>query len=225
MEEGMRVVIVGVGSIGGELANRLSSHENNELVLIDLDKERCDELSQKIDALVLHGDGTDPDILKKAQLAEADALVAATGTDAINTVIAMLGHRMEVENIVVKLNGVGLRSACNAIGVKRIVAPTISAAAEMLSSIYGAERVDFSVLTHGGMRLVELEAGRQSGSKISDLQLPDGALLVAVIRQEETLIPRPGLKLEKEDQLIILAENEDLLNKTRKILGIEKGEA
>lgn len=87
MEEagGMRVVIVGLGDIGRELAENLARRRNNELILIDADEKRCERLAGEIDALVLHGDGTDPEILKKAKLEEADALVATTHSDAINT--------------------------------------------------------------------------------------------------------------------------------------------
>ncbi|MDH3359998.1 MAG: NAD-binding protein, partial [Desulfobulbaceae bacterium] len=93
----MRIVITGIGDIGRELAGMLNRREGNELILIDSDEKICEKLAAEIDGLVLHGDGTDPAILKKAGLAEADALIATTPSDPINTVIAMLGHRMGVE--------------------------------------------------------------------------------------------------------------------------------
>ncbi len=213
----MRVVIVGVGDIGLELAQNLSRRENNELVLVDVDEKRCDAIASQLDALVLNGDGTDPEILKKAQLSDADSLVATTGSDPINTVIAMLGRSFEVTNIVVKLNGVGLRSACHAIGVRNVVAPKISAAAEILSTLYGFDRVNFSMISRGGLRLVELETGDAKGLEIADLKLPEGSHLVAVEREDRVLIPNPGLKLGSEDELLVLVEDEEVLEKVREV--------
>jgi trk system potassium uptake protein TrkA len=214
----VRVVIVGVGNIGRELAVNLSHRGNVELVLIDADEGRCEELAGELDALVLQGDGTDPEILKKARVAEADALVATTGSDAMNTVIAMLGHRMGVQNIIVKLNGVGLRAACQEIGVRKIIAPKISAAAEILASLYGFDRLDFSLVVRGGLRLVELSADGAVRKRIAELELPGGALVVAVLRGDDALVPRGQTKLEEGDVLLVLVESGAVLEKVRKLL-------
>jgi trk system potassium uptake protein TrkA len=216
----MRVIIVGVGDIGRELAENLSRREHNELVLIDIDEKRCEQLATELDALVLNGDGTDPGILKKAGLAEADALVAATGSDAINTVIAMLGHRLAVKKIVVKLNDVGLRAACQEIGVSKIIAPKISAAAEILAALYGFGRLDFSLVIRGGLRLIELTAGKASGKRLSEMDMPDGALIVAVLRGKQALVPRGRTRLEDGDVLLVLVESDDILEKVRRLLNL-----
>ncbi len=216
----MRVVIIGVGDIGHELAENLTHRGNVELVLIDADENRCEELAGELDALVLQGDGSDPEILKKARVAEADALVATTGSDAMNTVTAMLGHRMGVQNIIVKLNGVGLRAACQEIGVNKIIAPKISAAAEILATLYGFDRLDFSLVVRGGLRLVELSAEGVRDKRIAELELPDGALVVAILRGDEVLVPRGQMKLEEGDVLLVLVESGGVLEKVKKLLSI-----
>ncbi len=214
----MRVVIVGAGDIGRELAENLIRRGGNEVVLIDSDEKLAEQLASELDALVLHGDGTNPELLKKARIEEADALVATTGSDAINTVIAMLGHRMGVQNIIVKLNDVGLRAACQEIGVRKIIAPKISAAAEIFASLYGFDRLDFSLVVRGGLRLAELDVGAAQGKRIHELELPQGALIVAVLRGEDALIPRGETKLEEGDVLLLLTESTSVLEKVKKQL-------
>src|SRR3970282_1833488 len=83
-EVDVRVIIVGAGAIGRVLAENLTQRPDNEVVLIDTDKERCEEVSGQLDALVLHGDGTHPEILEKARVREADALVATPGSEALH---------------------------------------------------------------------------------------------------------------------------------------------
>lgn len=212
----MRVIVVGVGEIGFELARNLERRENTEVVLIDIDGNRCDELAAELDALVIHGEGSDPEILKKAQIEEANALVATTDSDAINTVIAMLGHRFGVEKVIVKLKGVGLRSACHEIGVNKIIAPEFSAASEIVSTLFGFDLVNFSVVASGGLQLYEVAVASPSIKKLSELDLPDGVHIVAVMRGNQMLLPRPDTKMENEDQLVFLIEQEISLERVRK---------
>jgi trk system potassium uptake protein TrkA len=217
----MRVVIVGVGETGLELANNLIRKGDSELVLIDVDEARCDRLAGELDALVLHGDGSDPDILRKAELSEADALIASTGTDAVNALIAMLGRQMAVDKIIVKLNNVGLRPACQEIGVSRIVMPKISAAAEMISTLYGFDRINFSIVASGGLRLDLLQAKGSVGEPLTEVELPEGAHIVAVLRGQEMLLPRQNLKLQEDDELLVLTEDEAVLKEVEAILSQE----
>lgn len=220
----MRVVIVGIGAIGMELARNLSRRKNNEMVLVDVDEKHCDQLAADLDALVIHGDGSDPEILKKAQVEQAQALVATTGSDPINTVIAMLGRQLGVEKIIVKLKTFGLRSACREIGVNSIIAPEISAAAEIISSLYGFDRVNFSMVASGGLRLVELDISEDLGKKISSLKIPDGAHIVALLRSSQMLLPRQSLKMEKGDQLLVLIEEDSIIDGLKKQLTSDNGE-
>lgn len=216
----MRVVVVGMGDIGKQLVEDLSRGEQNEVVVIDRDEKRCEQLAKDLDALILQGDGTDPEILKKAGIAEADALVATTDSDAINTVIAMLGHRFNVKKIIVKLTGVGLRAACQEIGVSKIIAPTIAAAAEILATLYGFGGPDFSLLASGGLRLVELGVGKGAGKRLSEIELPDGAQVVALLRGDQAVILRQREKVEENDVLVVLLDSESVLEKVKKTLGL-----
>lgn len=217
----MRIVIVGAGSIGCGLAEDLSRRGGNEVVLVEVDEQRCQVVSSKVDGLVLHGDGTDPEMLEKAQLREASALVACTGSDALNTVIAMLGRLAGVKKIVVKLDDLGLHAACQEIGVTRIVAPKLAATATMLSALYGTESLDLSLISHGGLELVELPAGDLVDKKLADLEVQDDAVLVAVLRGKQLLLPRPSLAVEAGDLLLALVEGEAALKKLRRHLHVD----
>jgi len=215
----MKVVIVGIGGIGWELANDLTLRGGHDVVLIEQDGHRCQKLAETFDALVLEGDGTNPEMLKKAQVPDADALVATTGSDALNTVIAMLGHRFEVPKIIVKLNDVGLRSACEELGVTKIIAPSISAAAQILAVLSGFDRMDFSVVARGGLHLAELEVMGEGGVTLRDLEFPDGARVAAVLRDDKVLIAHGRTRLEKGDMLLTLVASDKDLVQVRRLLG------
>jgi trk system potassium uptake protein TrkA len=218
----MRVIIVGMGQVGSQLARELSQRKAVELVLIDSDPERCKILSEELDALVLEGDGTDPELLKKADVKKADALVAATQSDALNTVVAMLGKQFSVETIIVKLDEIGLRTACQEIGVSQIISPKISAVTEIISVLYGYSVLDFSLLIKGGVRLGELMAGGMAGRQIDEIEFPQGALVIAVFRDEQIVVPEGSTRIQEDDRLLIIAENEKVLGDVRAIWNPEE---
>jgi trk system potassium uptake protein TrkA len=217
----MRIIIVGLGDTGMDLARKLAGRKNVDLVLVETDEKRCDLAADEFDALVLQGDGTDPEILKQAQVSEADVLVALTGSDPLNTVVAMLGHRSEVKRIMVKLNGLALRSACQSIGAYKITTPKISAADDILSAIYGYDRLNFSQLARGGLRLAAISVEKAEAKKIGDLDVPAGAHLVALLRDNDARIPHPKTALADNDELLVMFENERDLAKVKKQVGLD----
>jgi trk system potassium uptake protein TrkA len=214
----MRVIVVGIGDIGYELARDLTHGGSHEVVLIDINEARCEDLSQEFDAFVLEGDGTHPELLQKALIEETDALVASTNSDALNTVIAMLAKRFGVPTIIVKLKDLGLRAACQEMGVARIIAPSISAAAEILAALHGFGRPDLSLVTRGGLRFVELEVQGIQGASLAELDVPDGVLALTVVRGEEVLLARGKTRLQQGDLLLLLVENEHAFGKMKDLV-------
>ena len=214
----MRIIVIGIGDIGYELARDLTREGAHEVVLIDSSDARCEDLGEQFDALVLEGDGTHPELLQKALVEEADALVATTNSDAINTVIAMLAKRYGVPTIIVKLKDLGLRAACQEIGVARIIAPSISAAAQILETIEGLGRPDLSLVARGGLRFVELEAQGIEGATLAKIGLPDSVLVLTVVRGEEVLLARGKTRIEHGDSLLLLVEDEGALDEARSML-------
>ncbi|MCK5306548.1 MAG: NAD-binding protein [Candidatus Omnitrophica bacterium] len=215
----MRVIIVGMGSIGTQLAKDLSQRPGMELVLVDSNEEKCEDFSRDFDALVLHGDGTESGLLNKASAREADALVATTESDALNTVIGMMAKKLNVPKIVVKLNDINLRTACKEIGIDYIISPTISAATEISSVLHGYDILDFSLLIRGGTRLIELSPGDTAGKKLKDIDLPDGSLIISIIREHSAVVPKGNAEIMKDDILLILAESEKILDRLKDIFG------
>jgi len=220
----MRVIIVGLGNVGRELAELLIREGGHQLVLIDEDSELCERLATKYDALVLQGDGTEPELLRQAGAGEADALVATTDSDALNTVIAILGKQFGVPQIIVKLIDLGLRPACQEIGVDAIVSPNLSVANEILAIIHGYRWLDFSLIVRGGAKLAEFAPGKALGKKLAELDLPRGSLVVSIIRDNRAIVPHGKVKLNEGDLLVVVAEDERTMEQVKQVFKGENGE-
>ncbi|MBS3786683.1 NAD-binding protein [Candidatus Bipolaricaulota bacterium] len=215
----MRVIIAGLGDIGTQLAEDLTVREGFELVLVDQDEEKCESLSGEYDALVLHGDGTEPELLESAGARQADALIATTDSDALNMVIAVLGKKFDVPRVVAKLNKTSLRTTAQELGVDHVISPKVSAGTEITSLLHGYDILDFSLLVQGGARLVEISPGGLAGKKIKDIDLPGGTLITSVLREGVAIIPRGSTKLNEDDILIIITENEKKEDDIKELFG------
>ncbi len=79
----MKIVIIGAGDVGFNLAKRLAQ-EGHNLTLIEGDPEKCERAGEILDVSVIHGSGTDQEVLKTANLSSADMLIAASGVDEVN---------------------------------------------------------------------------------------------------------------------------------------------
>lgn len=215
----MRIIIAGASSIGRQLLDSLTQDRGHELVVVDADERRCEELAQEYDALVLHGDAANPEILEKAQITGADAVVAATHSDAINTIVAMLARRSEVERIVVTITTDAMRGALAEIGATDIVAPTMAAVAEIEAALHGAEQTHLGRLLEGGLHLAEMRVGDGAdGTRLGDNTLPDATVAVAYLRDDDLKVALPDTELRKGDVVLALSDDERTARKAHQAL-------
>src|SRR5918994_2255251 len=99
----MRVVIVGAGGVGFNAA-RMLSHEGHRVVVVDQDETLVEQAGQRLDALVMHGNGASPRVLREAGIKNSDLLVAVTNTDEVNIVACLAAKAQGVERTVARLH-------------------------------------------------------------------------------------------------------------------------
>jgi trk system potassium uptake protein len=210
----VRVIIAGIGTMGEQLLDDLTRGSGYEVVAIEVDGEICERLADTYDALVIQGDAASPEVLDDAQVEGADAIIATTGSDPLNTIIAMLAHQQQVPRIVVKTDTNALRGALEEIGVTDIITPAIAAAGRAQAALHGSERANLTDLARGGLRLTELTVAKgHDGEAIADLDLPDGALAVAVLRDKTMTVAHRSFRLAQGDVLLVLADDDHVLDK------------
>ena len=90
----MRVIIVGAGEVGFNVARRLSG-ENKDVVVIDKNPKALSKISDSLDVQTIQGSGSSPEILEKAGVSEADILLAVTDKDEINLIATFLANRLQ----------------------------------------------------------------------------------------------------------------------------------
>ncbi len=85
----MRVVVIGAGEVGYNIADTLSG-EGNDIIIIDREGERLKVVSDSLDVETILGSGSSPRILTKAKLEQSEMVVAVTNSDETNIVDCLI---------------------------------------------------------------------------------------------------------------------------------------
>jgi trk system potassium uptake protein TrkA len=92
----MRIVVVGAGTVGSQLAARLSE-ENHDVIVIDQNFNNLRSLDEYYDLQTLVGDGASVAVLRKAKIEDADLVIAVTNHDTTNVMVCRLAKNMDLD--------------------------------------------------------------------------------------------------------------------------------
>jgi trk system potassium uptake protein TrkA len=98
----MRTVFVGAGKVSTETAKVLIK-KNHEVVIIETDKARIEELSEEMDCSFLQGDATQPNILREVNPEHTDFLFCLTSSDQANVIASLVGRSLGFKRIVTSI--------------------------------------------------------------------------------------------------------------------------
>ena len=200
----MRIVVCGAGSTGRHVAEVLG--EVHDVTVID----RLDERAVA-DRRFVAGDAADPAVLLQAGAADADAVVAATADDPTNLVIALLAkRRFGVASTVARMNEPAHRWLFTpAAGVDVVVSAAELVTRLLQEEVTAGDLVTLLELRGGGVAVTEttIPAGAAiAGRRASEIAVPDGVALTAVVRQDQVLLPGRAGALRAGDLVVALCE-------------------
>ena len=202
----MRVVILGCGRVGSELARMLSG-DGHQVAVIDLKTEAFRRLGSAFKVETIVGTGIDPDTLIRAGIQQCDVFAACTEGDNRNIMSALVAKKMfEVKTVLVRIYDPRRTEIYRETGLETIC-PTLVGAAEFYKVIaHGDPMVSMSV-DGGQHQIVEWLLGDDhGGQKIRSLRIPDDATVAALIRDGNAAVPLSDTVLQAGDRLIILTK-------------------
>ena len=209
-------IIAGGGKIGYYLTRSLINRDY-EVLLMEKDAVMAHTLIADLGDIVMHGDGCEPTTLQNAGAERADLIVAATGDDADNLVICqMASNCFGCTRVIARVNNPDNEPLFEKLGIRERVNGT-SAILNLIGQKVGrASVVLMGVLEHSDVEVVEIIIDERSpleGARIGDLQLPEGALFISVLRAGGAMIPNSDTIFEHGDVVVALvpAEMESLL--------------
>ena len=205
----MYIIIIGGGGTGTALAKVLES-ENNEIVIVENNGERAKELAESMDALVIHGDGSDSQILKDAGIENADAVIILTRDDNTNLTICQMIKKFDVKRIVARVNDPAKKDLYIGLEITAAISPISAVVSYFKNAImHGSSRSMFSI-GKGQAEIIELEFRNENldGRMVKDIDLPSGSIIGSISRNGEIIIAKPSEIVKKNDILTVMTKTD-----------------
>lgn len=199
----MRSIVIGGGKVGGYLGRALSQ-VGHTVTVIEQNPKRAQRLADLERVLVIIGDGTEVEVLNKADAARASWVVAVTGHDEDNLVACQIAKTLGAKRVLARLN-----DPTNAPAFEALDVPVV-AVTDMIVEVISHEvqiEVDkldrVTLLAAGELSLVEVDIPDDAPVRaIKETPLPPKAVLVALLRRGEVYIPHGDTKLRPGDRVL-----------------------
>jgi trk system potassium uptake protein TrkA len=203
------VIIVGAGKVGWNLGRELLEKEH-EVTLIEKDQNRYLAVEQELEHNVQYGDASELWVLERAGIGRADMVITVTGDDEDNILICQVAkEKYMVEQIIARVNNPRNKQWFDLLGINPVVSATdlILRLIEHEVPKYGL--VHLLDLPQERLEIIELLLGEGSpvtGQRVGDLELPEGSLLISVLREGRGFVPGPETVLEAGDEVLAVLD-------------------
>lgn len=208
-----RAMILGGGKAAFYLAKMLiQSHVS--VKIIERDKERCKYLAQNLDeALIIHGDATDVNLLREEDIDEIDALILLTGFDEENILLSMVAKKHNVSKIITKVSKPNYVNIIEQLGIEMAINPILISASGIMRYAQGGRLLSISMLLGGHAEVMEIIASENSkivGTPLRELDLPEGIIIGAVVKGGKVYIPNGETVISPGNRVVVFCLKEEI---------------
>lgn len=229
----MKIIILGAGEVGGNLAQNLTQ-EASDITVVDTNSDRLRELQDKFDIRTVRGMASHPDILRQAGAEDADMLIAVTNSDEVNMVACQVAYT--VFNTPTKI--ARIRSSAyirdggifrnDAMPVDVIVNPEAIVTHDISRLIDNPGALQVMDFADGKAQLVGIKA--YYGGPLVDQELrylrqhmpTVDTRVAAIFRKNRPIIPQGNTVIEADDEVFFIAASRDIKTVMSEMRRVEK---
>jgi trk/ktr system potassium uptake protein len=205
----MYIIIVGAGKVGWNLARELIDKEH-EVTVIEGNRRRYLTVEQELEHNIQYGDASELWVLERAGIQRADMVIAVTGDDEDNMLICQVAReKYMVERIIARVNNPRNLEHFELLGIK----PSVSATGLILNLIehevpeYGlVHLLDFPEERLEIIEMLLEKDSKVAGQRVGDLAMPEGSLLISVLREGRGFVPGPETVLKPGDEILAVLD-------------------
>jgi trk/ktr system potassium uptake protein len=205
----MRIVFVGASDVSLAAAHALI-RKGHEVVIVEHDKTKIEELSRQIDCSFLQGDGSRPEILREVNPTGTDILFCLTDNDPVNVIASLVGRSLGFKRVVASIADAEYEGICRELGLEDVIIPSRTIGRYLEDLVSGAANVELSTVIKEDARFFTFFAEERDAVKLEALELPVGARAVCLYREGAFALVDPDTKLRKGDEVVILTHSKNL---------------
>jgi trk system potassium uptake protein TrkA len=205
----MYIIVVGAGKVGWNLGRELLE-KGHEVTLIECDRDRYLAVEQELEHNVQYGDASELWVLDRAGIQRADMVIAVTGDDEDNMLICQVAkEKYLVDRTIARVNNPRNRPHFELLGIKPLVSAT-----DLILRLIEHEVPEYGLvhlldLPEERLEIIEMllpDDSKAAGKRVGDLQMPDGSLLISVLREGRGFVPSPDTVLEPGDEILAVLD-------------------
>jgi trk system potassium uptake protein len=205
----MYVIIAGAGKVGWNLARELIG-KGHEVTLLDNRRDRYLTIEQELEHAVQYGDATELWVLERAGIQRAELVIAVTGDDEDNMLICQVAKEKYLcDRVIARVNNPRNRQWFELLGVSPVVSATdlILRLIEHEVPSYGL--VHLLDLRDEKLEIIEIEVEEgapAAGLAVSEISIPEGALIISVLRGGDGFVPKADTVIEGGDEVLLVLD-------------------
>lgn len=214
----MRVIIAGVGEVGFHLA-KLLSQEGHDIVLIDTVSEKLKVAANNIDAVTIKGTSTSYSVLEEAGVSEAELLIAVTSSEEVNIATAIIAKHLGSKRTVARISNTEFiykkdKLNLKHLGIDEIISPESLAAREIKRLLKEVALTDSFEFEKGQLQLIGVNIDDKSHLlgksmiEVAKINPDQNFITVAILRDNETIIPYGDTKFKENDHAYFISQQE-----------------
>jgi trk system potassium uptake protein TrkA len=203
-----RIVIAGGGNIGFRLAKTLEAH--NQVKLIERDARRARRIAELLEnAIVLHGDAADEELLIEENIDSTDVFAALTNSEEANILSAMLAKRLGATKAIALINKPSYTELVESSSIDIAISPQTITIGSLLAYVRRGDVVRVHALKRGAAEALEAivhgddRSSRVVGRMVGQIPLPEGASIGAVVRGDEVIMAHHDTLIKADDHVIL----------------------
>ena len=226
----MRIVIVGLGQTGQELAKEFID-AGHEIIVIDTEKDLVENFTNNYDAIGVVGSGASKEVQLKAKANNADVLIALSPVDEVNLMSCitakLLGTKYTIARVTAEEYVYDETYLTKDLGVDLIINAEYEIATQITRILSNTSNIKTRMFANGKVDVVELKIKEDSlflGMKINKIKekLKEDIIIAAILRNGKLIIPRGEAEIKLDDELYIIAKNNEMYKLLKSLKFIEK---
>ena len=205
----MKAIFVGASSTAVMTAQVLLKR-NHEVVIVERDKAKLDELSNELDCGFLHGDGSKPALLRETNPQADDVLYCLTGEDQTNIIASLVGRSLGFEKVVTKIQDPSYEHICIELGLDSTIIPSRTIGRHLADMFEGRDPFELSTIFRYDASTFSFVAKEDQAVAISELALPSPSRIMCLYRNEQLIIPDEDDCIEAGDEVMIITHRKNI---------------
>ncbi len=209
-------LIIGGGNIGFNLAKNLEiSMDEARIKIVEKSKDRAEHIANNLNnSLVINGNGLEEDVLKEANIEDAETVLALTNDDEDNLMVSVLVEKFSKDKRTMALiNKPNYSLLQNSLKIDDLIDPRMNTVSSILKHVHkGTIETAYTIL-NGEFEVIEAEIIDSSeliNKELKNSNLPDDIRIGAILRKNDIIIPTSKFIFEKKDIVVFLAKRDQL---------------